>query len=61
MNKNKCILCFKKDRKMKEERIAGLVNLILDYTIENKMSAREVDKCIEHVKEVYYTDALIKR
>ncbi len=61
MNKNQCTLCFKKDRKMKEERIAGLVNLILDYTIENKMSAREVDKCIEHVKEVYYTDALIKR
>lgn len=61
MKKNQCTLCFKEERKMQEEKIAGLVNLITDYAIKNKMSAREVDKCIEHIKDVYYTDALIKR
>ncbi|TAN66812.1 hypothetical protein WS9_009540 [Paraclostridium sordellii 8483] len=61
MKNNQCKLCFKEDRKLQEETRAGLVNLITDYAIENKMSVHEIDKCVEHVKEVYYKDAIIKR
>lgn len=57
----KCTLCFKEDRKTLEEKVAGLVNLITDYAIENEMSAELIDKSVEYVKRIYYTDALIRR
>lgn len=47
--------------KEKEERNGGLVNLILDYAIENQMSAKEVDDCVEIAKKVFYSDGLIGR
>lgn len=52
---------YTKDLKEREERTGGLVNLILDYAIENKMSAKEIDKCVEIAKEVFYSDGLIRR
>ncbi len=58
---NKCTLCFKEDKKLQEEKVAGLVNLITDYVKENGMSLESVDKSIEYVKKVYYMSAFIKR
>ena len=48
-------------RKNIEIRNAKLINLILDYAIENHMSLKEVEDCIEKVAEVYYSDGLIIR
>lgn len=52
---------YREDFKLREERRRGLVNLILNYAIENSMSLKEVDKCVEIAKEAYYSDAVIKR
>lgn len=52
---------YMEDLKEREERNGKLVNLIMDYAIENKMSAKDVDKCVEKAKEVFYSDATIKR
>lgn len=52
---------YRNELKEIEERNGGLVNLILDYAIENKMSAKEIDKCVEIAKEVFYSDGLINR
>ena len=43
------------------KRDARLINLVLDYAINNHMSLKEVDDCIEKVAEVYYSDGLIIR
>lgn len=45
----------------KEERDAGLINLILEYATKNSMSFKEVETCIDKVKDVYLSDGLIKR
>ncbi|MBS6504552.1 MAG: hypothetical protein KH415_23605 [Clostridium sp.] len=50
----------REDFKLREERREGLVNLILNYAIENSMSLKEVDECVEIAKEAYYSDAVIK-
>ncbi len=52
---------YTKDLKEREERNGGLVNLILDYAIDNQMSAKEVDECVDIAKEVFYSDGLIRR
>lgn len=52
---------YMEDLKEREERNGRLVNLIMDYAIENKMSAKDVDKCVEKAKEVFYSDARIIR
>lgn len=52
---------YKEDLKKKEERIGGLVNLITDYAIEHGMSAKEIDECVDIAKEVFYSDATVKR
>lgn len=52
---------YMEDLKEREERNGRLVNLIMDYAIENKMSAKEVDECVEIAKEVFYSDARIIR
>lgn len=52
---------YMEDLKEREERNGKLVNLIMDYAIENKMSAKEVDECVEIAKEVYYSSAIIQR
>lgn len=52
---------YKKDLKKKEERVGGLVNLIMDYAIEHEMSIKEVDECVDKAREVFYSDATIKR
>lgn len=45
------------EQEIKEQ---GLINAISDYVIKNKMTMQELDKCIGKVKEVYYTDAIIR-
>lgn len=45
----------------KEKRKRELVNLITNYAIENQMSAKDVDECVEIVKEVFYSDGLVRR
>ncbi len=52
---------LKEKENEKEKRNGGLVNLILDYAIENQMSAKEVDDCVEIAKKVFYSDGLIGR
>lgn len=61
MNENQCTLCFKEEQKLQDIKYTGLVNLVADYAIENKMSASEIDKCIDRVKNVFYENALVKR
>lgn len=51
---------FIKETIEKAERNTGLVNIILDYEIEHRMSAKEVDECVEIAKGVYYSDAIIQ-
>lgn len=46
---------------MEDKRIQNLANIISDYVINNQMSQKELDKAIEIVKHVYYTDGLIGR
>lgn len=50
-----------KDLAAKEKRNAELINFILNFAIQNKMSQKEIDECIAEVKKVYYTDSLIIR
>ncbi len=52
---------YKNEFEAREKRTGGLVNLILDYAIENQMSAKEIDECVEIAKEAFYSDALIGR
>lgn len=52
---------YTEELSVKEERNAGLVNLIMDYAIDNQMSAKEVDECVDIVKEVFYSDGLVIR
>ncbi len=52
---------YKKDLKKKEERIGGLVNLIMDYAIEHEMSIKEIDESVDIAKEIFYSDATVKR
>lgn len=49
------------NEKYVEKRNAKLINLILDYAIENHMSLQEIDNCIEEVRKIYYSDGLIIR
>lgn len=46
----------KKEHVLKEQ---GLVNTILEYVIENKMSFKELLSCVDTVKDVYCSDGLI--
>lgn len=43
------------------KRAAGLINIIMDYAIENGMSLEEIDVCVEEVSTVYYSNGTIKR
>ncbi|MBM7614140.1 hypothetical protein [Alkaliphilus hydrothermalis] len=47
--------------KTTEERDTELINMILDYAIKNHMSFKEIDKCIEKIEEVYYSDGVVIR
>lgn len=49
------------ENKIVEIRNAKLINLILDYAIENHMSLKEIDDCMKEVRKVYYSDGLIMR
>lgn len=49
------------ENKIVEIRNAKLINLILDYAIENHMSLKEIDDCMKEVCKVYYSDGLIMR
>lgn len=51
----------KENIKFVEKRNAELINLILDFSIKNHMSLRDIDDCIEEVSKIYYTDGLIIR
>lgn len=44
-----------------KKRKAKLINLILDYSIENRMSLEEIDDCMEEVSKIYYSDGLVIR
>lgn len=46
----------KKEYALKEQ---NLVNIILEYVIENRMSFKELEGCINIVKDVYVSDGLI--
>lgn len=50
-----------KMKREEEKKKCDLVNLILDYVVENKMSLKEIDECVEIVKQPFYSDAYIKR
>lgn len=50
-----------KDIKEKEEQRAELVNLILDYSIANKMAFKDIEEAIEIVCDLYLSDGLINR
>lgn len=52
---------YREELKAQEIKEGRLVNIITDYTIANKMSMKELDKCVDKVKELYYTDATIRR
>lgn len=43
----------------KEKRDAKLINMIMDYAIENKMAFSEIERCIEKVKNVYLNFGLV--
>lgn len=49
-----------KDIKEKEEQRAELVNLILDYSIANKMAFKDVKEAVVIVRDLYLSDGLIK-
>lgn len=51
---------FEQELRGQEIKEQGLINAISDYAIKNKMTMQEIDKCISKVKEVYYTDAIIR-
>lgn len=52
---------YKEERIEKDARDAGLVNLVMNYAIENKMSFDEVEQCVKKVKEVFLSVGLVKR
>lgn len=45
----------------RDKRDAKFINMVLDYSIENHMSLKEIEDCIDKVAQVYYTDGLIIR
>ncbi|MCX0353457.1 hypothetical protein LI064_02830 [Clostridium perfringens] len=55
------VYSFEKEKREVEKRDAKLINMILDYAIENKMAFASIERCIEKVKSIYLTDGLIKR
>ncbi len=55
------VYSFEKEKREIEKRDAKLINMIMDYAIENKMAFSEIERCIEEVKSIYLTDGLIKR
>ncbi|HHD2785515.1 TPA: hypothetical protein ACOTHR_003055 [Clostridium perfringens] len=50
---------FEKERREMEKRDAKLINMIMDYAIENKMAFSEIERCIEKVKNVYLNFGLV--
>lgn len=52
---------YREELKAQEIKEWRLVNIITDYAIANRMSMEELDKCVDKVKELYYTDATIRR
>lgn len=63
-------MCKDNEKKIcsREEEMRGiekidvqLINMILDSSIENKMSLQEVGNCFCKVAEVYFTDGLITK
>lgn len=52
---------YREELKAQEIKEGRLVNIITDYAIANRMSMEELDKCVDKVKELYYTDATIRR
>ena len=47
--------------KKREDKYAGLINIITSYAIENVMSLEEIDECMDHVRQVYYSDGVIRK
>jgi len=50
-----------KDLTFSEKRNAELINFILNFAIQHKMSQKEIDDCVTELKKVYYTDGLLIR
>lgn len=61
MENNSRVYSSKEERISIEKRNAELVNLVLDFVIENGMSAQEIDTCIDKVREAFYSDGVISR
>lgn len=45
--------------KQLDQRLVDVLNLITREIREKQLSQEELDEVIEHVKHLYYTDALI--
>nr|DAJ85842.1 MAG TPA: protein of unknown function (DUF4315) [Caudoviricetes sp.] len=52
---------YREDLKKNEERIGELVNLIMDYAIKHEMSPKEIDECVNKVKNVFYSNGIVRR
>lgn len=50
-----------KEVKYIQERNAKLINLIADFAIENEMTMQEIDECIDVIRELYYSDGIVRR
>lgn len=52
---------YREELKAQEIKEGRLINIITDYTIANRMTMEELDKCVDKVKKLYYKDATIRR
>ena len=52
---------FVEDIKERDRIHAGLINLISRYAIDNGMTLKAIDECMEQIKELYYNDAMIRK
>jgi hypothetical protein len=52
---------YKEDLKKKEKYVGGLINLIANYVIDNQMTEKEMDESINKVREIFYSDGIIRR
>jgi hypothetical protein len=43
------------------DKIAELSNIVLRYSIHHDMPYKEVERCIEKVKDIYLSDGLIRK
>ncbi|WWU65184.1 hypothetical protein QJR26_03355 [Clostridium baratii] len=52
---------FVEDMKERDKIHAGLINLISRYAIDNGMTLKAINECMEQITELYYRDAMIRK